>query len=140
MEDKLALSYTPRYTLIFYRKMVVSLILQQFRIGKISSTALNVLCSLLEQVLTCCFNVLGQLSKNRNLPVSLLFEALLNTLSRKFMSTTPVDFHTQQYMDYLISLERAGRSENIPALFGQRSSARGTQAILPWADVEIIDS
>ncbi len=140
MEDKLVLSYTPRYTLIYYRKVVISLLLQQCRVGKISTSALNVMSSLIEQVLTCCFNTLGQLKRNRSLPDSLLFGVLLKALSRKFMSTSPLDFHNQQYIDYLLSLKRAGQSENIPALFGQRSSARGTQALLPWADIEVIDS
>jgi hypothetical protein len=120
--------------------MVISLLLQQCRVGKISTSALNVMCGLLEKVLSCCFNTLGQLKRNRSLPDSLLFEVLLRVVGRKFMSTTPSDFHTQQYIDYMISLERAGQSENIPALFGQRSSARGTQALLPWADIEVIES
>ena len=139
-QQQLALAYTPRYTLIYYRKMVISLLLQQCRVGKISSGALGIMCSLLEQVLTSCFATLGRLKRNRSLPDSLLVEALLKELTRKFMSTTPTDFHLQQYIDYIISNNRAGPAENVPALFGQRSAGRGTQSLLPWADLEVIDS
>ena len=141
MEDsKVALSYTQRYTINYYRKMVIALILQQCRITKVSNSVMNVLCTLFEQVLSHCFRTVSLVSIDRNLPPFAGFEFILNRLSRAFMSTTPKDFAIQQYIDYLINHKRVNSTENIPLLFGQRNSNSSTIPILPKTNAEIFES
>lgn len=139
-ENKVALSYTQRYTINYYRKMVIALILQQCRITKVSNSVMNVLCTLLEQVISHCFRTTSLLNTDRNLPHFSGFEYILSTLSRTFMSTTPRDFAFQQYIDYLINHKRVNSTENIPLLFGQRNSNSSTIIIIPKSNIEIIDS
>lgn len=141
MEDsKTALSYTQRYTINYYRKMVIALILQQCRISKISNSVMTVLCTLLEQVLTQCFRAVSLVKNENNLPTFAGFEYILQRLSRSFMSTTPKDFTVQQYIDYLINHKRISSTENIPLLFGQRNSNSSALIILPKNNSEVIDS
>jgi hypothetical protein len=141
MDDgKVALSYTQRYTINYYRKMVIALILQQCRIAKISSSVINVLCTLLEQVLTHCFSAVSLVKSECNLPAFGGFEHILHRLSQSFMSTTPKDFTIQQYIDYIINHKRVSATENIPLLFGQRNSNSSSLIILPKTNIEIIDS
>lgn len=141
MEDsKVALAYSQRYTINYYRKMVIALILQQCRISKVSNSVMNVLCTLLEQVMSHCIRTTFSSSPERHLPPISGFEYTLNRLSRSFMSTTPKDFVIQQYIDYLINHKRINSTENIPLLFGQRSSSSSTIVILPKTNIEVIDS
>lgn len=141
MDDgKVALSYTQRYTINYYRKMVVALILQQCRITKVSNSVMNVLCTLLERVLSHCFHTALLLNDDRNLPSFTGFDYILSKLSHTFMSTTPKDFVIQQYIDYLINHKRICSTDNIPLLFGQRNSHSTTIAIIPKSNIEIIDS
>lgn len=141
MEDsKVALSYTQRYTINYYRKMVIALILQQCRISKISSSVMNVLCTLFQQVLNHCFRSVSLVKNECRLPAFGGFEHILQRLSRSFMSTTPKDFVVQQYIDYLINHKRISSTENIPLLFGQRNSNSSALNILPKNNIEIIDS
>ena len=141
MEDsKVALSYTQRYTINYYKKMVIALILQQCRISKVSNSVMNVLCTLLEQVMSHCIRTTFLNSSERRLPPISGLEYTLNRLSRSFMSTTPKDFVIQQYIDYLINHKRVNSSDNIPLLFGQRNSNSSSIVILPKTNIEIIDS
>lgn len=139
-DSKVALSYTQRYTINYYRKMVIALILQQCRITKVSSSVMNVLCTLLEQVLTHCFTVVSLVKNECNLPVFGGFEYILYRLSQSFMSTTPRDFTIQQYIDYIINHKRVSSNENIPLLFGQRNPNSSILTILPKTNIEVIDS
>lgn len=143
MEDNkvsLSYTYTQRYTINYYRKMVIALILQQCRISKISSSVMNILCTLLEQVITQCLRSVSLLGQGRKLPAITGFEYVLNQLSRNFMSTTPKDFAMQQYIDYLINHKRVNPAENISMLFGQRGNNSSVILILPTSNIEIIDS
>lgn len=101
---------------------------------------MNVLCTLLEQVLSVCFRTVAQTSSDRNLPPFIGFEYILNRLSRTFMSTTPKDFTIQQYIDYLINHKRVNSIENIPLLFGQRNSNSSAISIIPKTNIELVDS
>ena len=139
-ESKVALSYTQRYTINYYRKMVIALILQQCRITKISSSVMNVLCTLLEQVLTHCCSAVSLVKNECNLPPFGGLEYILQRLSQSFMSTTPRDFTIQQYIDYVINHKRVSSTESIPLLFGQRNSNSSSLIILPKTNIEVIDS
>lgn len=140
-DSKVALSYTQRYTINYYRKMVIALILQQCRISKISSSIMNVLCTLLEQVFTHCFRAVSLVKNECNLPAFGGLEYILQRLSESFMSTTPRDFIIQQYIDYVINHKRVSSTENIPLLFGQRnSSSSASLIILPKTNIEVFDS
>ena len=120
--------------------MVIALILQQCRISKISSSVMNILCTLLEQVITQCLRSVSLLGQGCKLPAIIGFEYVLNQLSRNFMSTTPKDFAMQQYIDYLINHKRVNPAENISMLFGQRGNNSSVILILPTSNIEIIDS
>lgn len=139
-DSKVALSYTQRYTINYYRKMVIALILQQCRISKVSNSVMSVLCTLLEQVFSHCFRVVSTLNAKSLLPSIADFEYVLFRLARTFMSTTPNDFTIQQYIDYVINHKRISPPENIPLLFGQRNSNSSTIMILPTSNFEVIDS
>lgn len=139
-DSKAALSYTQRYTVNYYRKTVIALILQQCRISKISSSVMNILCTLLEQVITRCIRSVSTLGQGRNLPIITGFDYVLNQFSRTFMSTTPKDFALQQYIDFLINHKRVSPAENISMLFGQRGNHSPIILILPKSNSEIIDS
>ena len=134
-DSRVALSYSQRYAINYYRKMVIALILQQCRISKVSNSVMNVLCTLLEQVISHCIRTTFSNSSERNLPPISGFEYALNRLSCSFMSTTPKDFVIQQYIDYLINHKRINSTENLPLLFGQRGS---NSSVI--ANIEIIDS
>lgn len=141
MEDsKVALSYTQRYTINYYRKMVIALILQQCRISKVSNSVMNVLSTLLEQTISHCIRTAFLNRSARHLLSASAFEYNLNWLSRSLMSTTPKDFVIQQYIDYLINQKRVNSIENVPLLFGQRNSNSSAIIILPKQNAEIIDS
>lgn len=139
-DSKVALSYTQRYTINYYRKMVIALILNQCRITKVSNSVMNVLCTLLEQVFSQCFRVVSRLSTKPLLPSISDFEYLISRLAHTFMSTTPKDFFIQQYIDYVINHKRISPPDNIPLLFGQRNSNSSTIMILPVSNFEVIDS
>lgn len=139
-ESKTALSYTQRYTLNYYRKMVIALILQQCRVTKISSSVMNVLCNLLDQVLSCCYRTFSNTTCDAGFFSVQQLDHLLSRLSKFFMSTTPRDFVIQQYIDYLLNHRRISVSDNLPLLFGHRNTNSSAIVIIPSSSSEVIDS
>jgi hypothetical protein len=137
MEDsKVALSYTQRYSINHYRKIVVALILQQCRISKISTSVINVLCTLLEQVLSHCLHTITSLDRERRIPCVTGLNNILDKLCQTFMSTTPRDFAIQQYIDYVLNHKRVNSADTVSILFGQKY----INSIIPKGNIEIVDS
>lgn len=146
-ESKVAIAYSQRYTINYYRRMVVTLILQQCRVTKVSNSVLTVLCNIFDQTISHCLHTISLHPPERNIPVFSGFECILIKLSKSFMSTTPTDFVLQQYIDYLISHNRINSSEYLASFFGQRhansnsnnSNNSNAVTIFPRANIEVIE-
>lgn len=136
--SKIAIAYGNRYAVNYYRKAVIGLILQQCRISKVSSAALNSLSSLLELVIIHAWKIILRARQPHS---QLLLHSnaayLLRNLSRAFMSTTPVDFTLQQYIDYLLNHNRITNPETLAALFG--GSRHRPPPLLPVPNSEICE-